>query len=321
LPIVKERKYLSESQLKENKLYFFMNYKDDILLKLLKETTFPYNIVTVSKKIFNIFDNTHGGQLYDSNGIYPIFILVPRSDAIAVNCNASSDSKVLSDVLSRYKVTEKRGNKREGLSTHYATFGTHSNRFKSGLSSKVALNENGDEELVMNQFFQRAELFAKTYLPYGMLHCMKECKKMCNDNCSYEKRMKTEMKPVLTWSSIATACNYISPAHTDEDAFMSTLFVSHYKKDGNICNNEQYELNQKIALYFCFPTVGVAVALRPGDVLLFNPIYYHCASQKCEFYNSEDVFLTSLYMKNKQISNNDNKIALSSKTEWYSNQL
>jgi hypothetical protein len=312
---------LSESELKENKLYFFMNYRDDMLIKLLEETKIPYNIVTVSKNIFNIIDNYLGAQLYDSNGIFPIFILVPRKDAIAVNCNASTDSKVLSDVLSRYKVTVKRGYKRQGLSSNYATFGTHSNRFKAGLSTKVALNDNGDEEIVMNQFFRRAELFAKKYLPYGMVHCMKECKEMCNDNWRYEQLNKTETKPLLTWSSIATSCNYISPAHTDEDAFMSTLFVSHYKKKGNIGENAQYELNQNIALYFCFPTAGVAVALRPGDVLLFNPIYYHCCSQKCEFYKTEDVFLTSLYMKNKQISNNDNKIGLTSKTEWYSNQL
>jgi hypothetical protein len=59
----------------------------------------------------------------------------------------------------------------------------------------------------------------------------------------------------------------------------------------------------------CFPEQGVAVALRPGDVIFFNPQYYHCVSGKCVEYDTEKVYLTSFYMKTMQLGLNDNSIA------------
>jgi hypothetical protein len=59
----------------------------------------------------------------------------------------------------------------------------------------------------------------------------------------------------------------------------------------------------------CFPEQGVAVALRPGDVIFFNPQYYHCVSGRCVEYEAEKVYLTSFYMKSMQLGLNDNSIA------------
>jgi hypothetical protein len=319
LPIAVRKYFLLETELQKNKLIFFTNYTDDTMRELMKELVLPFELLQVTKDIFNIFNNCLGGQLFDKNGISPIFILVPRKNAIAVNDNARKDTEVLKRVLTKYKVNIKRGSKRQGISTHYATFGTRCNRFKGGLSTKIALNDNGDEELLIKNFFDRADRLAKEFLPYGLIHCLKESKVMCNDNNCYELEQTKELNCRNIWSSIATTYNYMSPAHIDEDAFMSTLFVSHVHKDDNKNENTRYGMNQEVALYFCFPTEGVAVALRPGDVLFFNPVYYHCASQRCEFYKNEEIFLTSLYMKNKQLSSHDNDIKLTPKSEWFSN--
>ena len=141
---------------------------------------------------------------------------------------------------------------------------------------------------------------------------------MCKDTSSYDYNVSKQK----VWSSIATTTyNYMSPAHTDEDAFMSTLFVSCAPKTEDKKDTGLYELNQEVAVHFIFPTEGVGVALRPGDVLMFNPIYYHCVSQRSEYYKSDEIFLTSLYLKNKQISGNDNRDELTPKSEWYSQQL
>ena len=107
-----------------------------------KTVKLPFELVKVSKDNLNIYDYCDGGVLYEKNGITPIFILVPRQDAIAVNSNSSKDIQVLRQVLSKYPVMTQRGSKRQGVSTHYATFGCHSNRFKSGLSNKIALDSN-----------------------------------------------------------------------------------------------------------------------------------------------------------------------------------
>ena len=34
----------------------------------------------------------------------------------------------------------------------------------------------------------------------------------------------------------------------------------------------EYHLNDDVVAYFCFPTLGVAVPLRPGDYLIFNAL-------------------------------------------------
>jgi hypothetical protein len=60
----------------------------------------------------------------------------------------------------------------------------------------------------------------------------------------------------------------------------------------------------------CFPEVGIAVGLRPGDVLFFNPQYYHCVSGRTREYNTEQVYVTSFYMKSKQLGLNDNSIGI-----------
>ena len=41
---------------------------------------------------------------------------------------------------------------------------------------------------------------------------------------------------------------------------------------------EFYTEKDDAVVYFCFPTLGVAVPLRPGDFLLFNALIPHCVS-------------------------------------------
>jgi hypothetical protein len=61
--------------------------------------------------------------------------------------------------------------------------------------------------------------------------------------------------------------------------------VNRYGMDANVCN------------YLAFPEQGIAVALRPGDMLNFNPRYCHCLSSRSSTYQCKDVFWLSLYQK------------------------
>ena len=47
-------------------------------------------------------------------------------------------------------------------------------------------------------------------------------------------------------------------------------------------DNHDYQLNDKIVCYFAFPRIGIAVALRPGDFLLFDPQEPHSISSRCK---------------------------------------
>jgi hypothetical protein len=42
----------------------------------------------------------------------------------------------------------------------------------------------------------------------------------------------------------------------------------------------KYEIDEEKAQIFCFPTFGVGVLLRPGDVLFLNPKHHHCCAMR-----------------------------------------
>jgi len=39
-------------------------------------------------------------------------------------------------------------------------------------------------------------------------------------------------------------------------------------------------MDADVSNYFTFAEQGIAVALRPGDMLIFNPLYHHCLSSR-----------------------------------------
>jgi hypothetical protein len=104
----------------------------------------------------------------------------------------------------------------------------------------------------------------------------------------------------------------MSPAHVDDDAFLTAITVS-YVPQHSLHKKYFYSKNLHelpIACYMCFPEVGVAVGLRPGDVLYFNPMYYHCVSGRTKHYTDKKVYVTSFYMKAMQLGLNDNSIGI-----------
>ena len=85
--------------------------------------------------------------------------------------------------------------------------------------------------------------------------------------------------------------------HTDDDFGMSTMIVL---SD----NMEQLEYDSPILMYMCFPQQGVSVALRHGDILLFNPLIPHGSSSRTSTMNN--VITIALYTKTGNIGGNDN---------------
>jgi hypothetical protein len=78
-------------------------------------------------------------------------------------------------------------------------------------------------------------------------------------------------------------------------------------------------LDDDVVVYFCFPTIGVAVPLRPGDYLLFNARIPHCISSRCKF--EDEVMCTSTYLKTAIVGMNNNSLPLTDEQAWTINQL
>jgi len=69
-------------------------------------------------------------------------------------------------------------------------------------------------------------------------------------------------------------------------------------------DNHNYVIDDKVKCYFAFPRIGVAVALCPGDFLLFNPHEPHSISSCCR--REDDIFIISSYLKMTVVGLNDN---------------
>ncbi len=89
------------------------------------------------------------------------------------------------------------------------------------------------------------------------------------------------------YSGLAFGCNVFLQCHTDHDFTMSMAQI-HLK------GREQYNVDDNV-VYFCFPTLDVAVSLRPGDFFLFNALIPHCVSSRCR--QCDEVMSVAVYLK------------------------
>jgi len=106
---------------------------------------------------------------------------------------------------------------------------------------------------------------------------------------------------VQFFGGIAFGSNVFLCCHTDADFTMSIAQV--FLKGHNT-----YGTDDDVVVYFCFPTLGAAVPLRPGDFLLFNALIPHCISSRCK--QSDEVMCLSMYLKTTCVGLNNNDLLL-----------
>jgi hypothetical protein len=103
------------------------------------------------------------------------------------------------------------------------------------------------------------------------------------------------------YSGLAFGCNVFLQCHTDEDFTMSIVQVF-------VNGKEIYHIDNAVVVYFCFPKLGVAVPLRPGDYLMFTSSVPHWVSSRCN--NRDDVIVLSMYMKTSIVRMNNNELEI-----------
>ena len=293
----------TKTELDSSSIFFCTGVEDPIFDELIINVD-NLKVVSLFDEM-NIIDNVNGSKFMELDGIVPVYILAPRNHIIPHHSPSShEDVRCLNGILWKHNKTCSRGSKHNGISTRYATLGAHCSRNKPGIEYTKIHKCCAADYLHLKKMLKRVESFARMYLPFGILSTLHEMKLRCGDQTSIVQTAQ-QSKEESVWASIATSFNYVSPAHIDKDAFLSCLMVSYYPKD-NETNKYKYKVKMEVALYFCIPEYRIAVALRPGDVLFFNPLHYHCISQRTSHYIAETVYVTSFYMKTGQIGGNDN---------------
>jgi hypothetical protein len=87
---------------------------------------------------------------------------------------------------------------------------------------------------------------------------------LSRDLCHQEQIVLSNLSPTF-FGGIAFGTNVFLRCHTDADFTFSIVHVL-------LKGKSKYLPGDDVVTYFCFPTIGVAVPLCPGDYVLFNAI-------------------------------------------------
>jgi len=114
------------------------------------------------------------------------------------------------------------------------------------------------------------------------------------------------------FGGIAFGTNVFLHCHTDADFTMSISQVF-------LKGRSEYLPNDDGVAYFCFPTIGIAVPLRPGDYFMFNALLPHCISSRCKM--EDEIMCASVYLKTAIVGMNNNDLPLTPEQKLVLNNL
>lgn len=106
------------------------------------------------------------------------------------------------------------------------------------------------------------------------------------------------------YSAFSCALNAYLNCHTDKDFTMGAL---------SLHTEETYDHDDRIIAYFVFPLRSLAIPIRQGDILFFDPQEPHMLSSRCR--NEDNIYCVSLYLKSNILGLNNNSLPLSKDLE------
>ena len=188
----------------------------------------------------------------------------------------------------------------------YCTMGTQPCRAEPGVRAYTYHMEKMPKESWDNivETLAKVEKIMSTFLPSDELRHLNLGREllgyqtmsptMTSDN---EKKL---ILPLKIFGGVAFGYQVHNAIHTDDD-YSHTVVTVHV-------DNLHYRYLNRVVAYFCFPRIGIAVALRSGDIIIFNAQEPHAVSSRCRF--DDNVFCVSMYLKTAVVGLNDNSIDL-----------
>jgi hypothetical protein len=208
------------------------------------------------------------------------------------------------------KITKKqsnviRGKSKEVFGKHkYCCVGAKRRRFTSGIEpGQYKLNSGSKEDWdCVVSAVRRSEHAFYAYSNTDVIRHIRDARELVSwETIKFSDA--TDEKGASIYNGIAFGVNVYLRAHIDNDFTYSVIQVHQ--------NDVDYSADDETVCFFCFPRLGVAVPLKPGDFLLINALEYHCLSSRCD--DAVDIFCVSCYLKTAVVSGNDNGKVLNQK--------
>jgi hypothetical protein len=180
----------------------------------------------------------------------------------------------------------KRGASRTCITMEYVCFGTRKDP-NSNQVSEYAFNAKKCSKKEADSLNEtvRSLVYELERRAATLLECMGDTKVYeFNNDCINVPTYTNQM--YCTQFSIGK--DYWSAMHVDDDYFYTTLSCFHPSiKKGD----------DTILYHFVFPEYGLAIPMRHGDILIFNPTIMHC----CTNPRLEGSYITSAYVSKKTV--------------------
>ncbi len=134
---------------------------------------------------------------------------------------------------------------------------------------------------------------------------------LSRDLCYQKLIVRSNLSPTFL-AELPLGLMFFLRCHTDADFTFSIVHVL-------LKGKSQCLPGDDVVTYICFPTIGVAIPLHPGDYLLFNAKLPHCISSRCKF--EDEILCTSTYLKTAIVGMNNNDLPLTQEQATVIEQL
>ena len=232
----------------------------------------------------------------------PVFVLVPSIRVWHLKMKENVLTNAWDAFAKSIKIGTERGKRIPLIKNRkdkYLCIGSKANRSKHGVSaySQGLASISLDQQEVIQKYVDECERLYSCYISGDEVARVVEGIRLTGAT-TFSLPGIQDWKAKYFNSIAGCHGGVVLPMHIDNGDFgMGHISIQ--------CANAQADT---ILSYFCFPTLGVAVPMRAGDHLLFNPMVPHMISSNCDL--KTRILPLSLYLKKDIIGLNNNKLDL-----------
>jgi hypothetical protein len=181
----------------------------------------------------------------------------------------------------------------------YCCVGAQPGRAQTGVLSGLYRLKHGFESMEwdsLHKLLKGAEYAFDRCMDTDIIRHISCARSRVNFKTMEPSPSSSQQKTSRYYNGLGFGINVFLRSHVDRDFTMSIVQVH--------IDNHVYQVDDKILCYFAFLRIGIAVALWPGDFLLFNPQEPHSISSRCR--KEDEIFCISSYLKMAVVGLKDN---------------
>ncbi len=232
----------------------------------------------------------------------PVFIHLPGDESRGIMNNGQQICKAVQSWASTQRQSLARGTNNHVFTENgnkYCCAGAQTGRAERGVQSGLYRLKYGflsKEWDSIHRVLKRAEYAFDRYMDTDIIRNISCARSQVKFKMMELSLSFTHKKSARNYNGLSFGINVYLRSHIIWDFTMSIVQA--------LIDNHDYQVDDRILCYFALSRIGMAVALQPGDYLLFNPQETHSISSRCK--SGDKILCISSYLKIRVVSLYDN---------------